>query len=135
MQLYMIFTYKGYKLINCTFMITGLLKLVNNAQVPVGSNVTIDISSLPRDTPVNCQLETILSEEKIPICVGKPLEHSCDPRNQYQGRSSYFNATTFQITGVFKNESGIYICNIIGPGSTPPVVISGVIIVGKFIRF
>ena len=116
-------------------MITGLLKLVNNVQVAVGSDVTIDINSLPRNTPVNCQLETKLWEENVAICIGKPLEHPCNPATQYQGRSSYLNATTLQITRVLKNESGIYRCNIVEPGSTPPVVISGVIIVGKFMRF
>ena len=111
-------------------MIIGLLNLAKNVQVPVESDVTIDISSLPRDTPVLCELETKLSEERVAICIGKPLEHPCDTRNQYQGRSSYLNATTLEITGVLKNESGIYRCRILGPGSIPSVLISGVIIVG-----
>ena len=112
------------------------MNLHNNAQVPVGSDVTIDITSLPRNEPVNCDISPDMTwGNLVHICTTIPLTYPCDPGGSYQGRSRYINATTLQISGVLKNESGIYRCRGVGPGSTPPIIISGVIIVGMFITF
>ena len=107
------------------------MNLHNNAQVPVGSDVTIDISSLPRNEPISCDLSPDKTwGNTVHICTTIPTIYPCDPLNSYHGRSTYINATMLQIIGVLKNESGIYRCRRAGPGSTPPIIISGVIIVG-----
>ena len=109
------------------FIFKGLT-LYNNAQVKVGDNITIDISSL-KGLTLECDL--FLDDtwsKRIRICFAKPPA-ACYPGNQYQGRSSFFNDTTLQITGVQANESGIYRCHS-GQSSPPPVIIHGVIIVG-----
>ena len=101
--------------------------LHNNAQVPIGSNVTVDISSIPASGAVICQLS--LNDEwneVVTICATTPLQYDCT--GQYNGRSSFFNDTTLLITGVLKNESGIYRCRRIGV--VTEVIIPGVIIVG-----
>ena len=110
------------------------LKLYNSAQVPVGTNVSIDISGLPRSTAVFCDLsldETWEQRNIIDICNAVPPD-ICDVQTQFHGRARYINETTLQIKGVLRNESGIYRCRI-GPSSHPPVIISGVIIVGMSI--
>ena len=102
--------------------------------MPVDTNTTIDISSLPRSTPVYCDLsldETWEQRNIIPICYTVPPD-ICDVYGQFQGRARYINETTLQIKRVLRNESGIYRCRI-GPSSHQPVIISGVIIVGMSI--
>ena len=111
------------------FIFKGLT-LYNNAQVKVGDDISIDVSSLKGFT-LECDLSPDETWSKqIPICFAKPPA-PCNPGNQYQGRSSFFNDTTLQITGALANESGIYRCHP-GPRTPPPVIISGVIIVGRF---
>ena len=108
------------------------LKLYNSAQVPVGTDVTINISSLPRNILVTCELSLDVTwGNRIPICVTVP-PGMCAVEGQFQGRASYINETTLQIEHVLRTESGIYRCRI-GPSSPPPVIISGVIIVGVYI--
>ena len=109
------------------------LTLYNNAQVKVGDDISIDISSL-KGFKVNCKLSSDYTwNNSIQICFAKPPD-PCNPGNQYQGRSSFFNDTTLQITGVLANESGIYRCS---PGRSvpPPVTIYGIIIVGRFLIY
>ena len=104
--------------------------LYNNAQVIVEDNITIDISSL-KGLTLDCELSPDDAwSHRIRICFAKPPD-PCNPGNQYQGRSGFFNDTTLQITGVLANESGIYRCHP-GRSSPPPVIIHGVIIVGRF---
>ena len=105
--------------------------MYNNAQVPLGSDVTIDISSIPGDQAVICELSL---DGKwylaVSICTAFLPQYTCNPGNQYQGRSRFFNETTLLITGVLKNESGIYRCRKVGVET--PVLIPGVIIVGMY---
>ena len=120
-------------LINTIFSYFIFMKgftLYNNAQVILEDNISIDISSL-KGLTLECDLSPEDTwSERIRICFGKPPA-PCNPGNQYQGRSSFFNDTNLQITGVLADESGIYRCD---PGrSVPPsVIIHGVIIVGRF---
>ena len=101
--------------------------------LPVGSDVTIDISSLPRNSAIRCELyldDTWDWDKSVPICATVPIQYPCNPQTQYQGRSTYTNETTLQISGVLKNESGIYYCK---PSVGSGIIIAGVIIVGRFI--
>ena len=112
--------------------------LYKNAQVPVGSDVIIDISSLQLNETeaVTCDLSMDTTWGNIvDICTTIPTTYSCNPGTQYQGRSNYTNHTTLQITGVLKNESGIYRCGKVGTGNLPYFIIAGVIIVGKFVCY
>ena len=70
--------------------------LYNNAQVKLEDNISIDISSL-KDLTVECELspDDALSN-LIQICLAKP-PNPCNPRNQYQGRSSFFNDTKMKV--------------------------------------
>ena len=106
------------------------LTLYNNAQVKVGDDITLDITSL-KGSILECDLFLDNTwSRRIPICLAKPPA-ACNPGNQYQGRSSFFNDTTLWVTGVLAGESGIYRCDP-GRSTPPPVIISGVIIVGRF---
>ena len=112
------------------FNISGT-NLYHNAQIPVGSDVTIDISGIHGSGAVICELsldDSWDSHRMVYICLAFSPDHQCHTVGQYQGRSSLFNDTTLLITGVFKNESGIYRCR--RTDVVTPVVIAGVIIVG-----
>ena len=114
------------------YFINKGFKLNENAEVPVGSDVTIDISSLPRNSAISCELyldDTWNRDKKVLICATIPIQYPCNPQTQYQGRATYTNETTLQITRVHKNESGIYSCK---PAVGSGIIIAGVIIVGRF---
>ena len=103
--------------------------LHNNAQVPVGSDVTVDISSISGSFAVICDLSLNDEwKEVVQICATTPPKYECT--GQYNGRSSFFNETILLITGVLKNESGIYRCRRIVVETE--VIMPGVII-GMFI--
>ena len=68
------------------FIVKGL-KLYNNAEVPVGSDVRVDFSSLPRSTAVECEMSQ--NENWIPalyICHAIP-PGPCLASNQYKDQN------------------------------------------------
>ena len=107
------------------------LKLQNNVQVASGSNVTIDIRSLPSNEPVKCVLAPGGSwSNQVQICFGTPPNSCRNPTERYKNRVRFTDTSTLEIKDVRPDEDGIYKCETV---FTPSIIlISGVIVVGRF---
>ena len=109
--------------------------LENNTQVPSGSTVTLNISSLPQDY-VSCVFapDGQWGDKEVPLCSTTPPE-SCDkynPSDRYKKRTRFKDNTTLEIQDVRPDESGIYKCETRLIPSSRPILISGIIVVGMF---
>ena len=108
------------------------MRLHNNVQVPSGSDVTIDISSLLSNEPVDCVLAPggqWLNE--VQICYATPPNSCSNPHERYKNRVRYTDKSTLEIKDVRPDESGIYKCETGLTSSS--VLLSGIIVMGRLL--